>query len=459
MNVAEDQPIADPLLERVPPHSVEAEMSLLGSMMLDAKMLTEVSLVIQPSSFYVPAHRQIAAVLWRLAESRTPCDIVTMVHELKSDAMLEEVGGVDYIARLAESVPSAANADTYAKIVRDMSDRREAIGTCGASIRELFLGSHPHRDTIHSAVKALQRIVLASEDHRPVRVGDVIVEIANGWAAAEAATAEGQAAPAGSGCPVPWQRLRSIVPDLLPGQMIVLGGRPSHGKTAIALDMARHAAAAGKRTVIFSLEMLRGELGQRLIGQESGVALRMMRPGSLFSVEMQAEVHQAMERLLLLPMLIDDQRGQDAVTIAAKCQQLANSGGPLGLVIVDYLQLVRRDARFRQTNDAVADISYTLKSLAGDLACPVLVLSQLNREIEHEKRHPRLSDLRDSGAIEQDADTVMFLWRPKYQSQYSEERASAELIVAKQRSGPTGECPLRFDESRVSFVEDWNNGS
>jgi replicative DNA helicase len=432
------------LLERVPPHSLEAEMSLLGAMMLDQQRVGEVLLIVRPDDFYQPVHRQIAEVLIAMYDARVPIDLTTVNNALKERGWQEEIGGAAYLGRLAESVPSAANAESYARIVKSKAMLRSFIGAAGELIRDAYAEAEETTEFLDRVEESIFKVTEQKASGQVISLNEVLKMT---W------DEIGKAGDKGGMTGIATTRffaLDDILGGFQPGEMIVLAARPSVGKTALAMNFAEDVAATAKvATVFFSLEMRNVEIAKRMLSARAGVN------AGLFSKNPDPDtiekVQTASKELGAAPLFIDDNPGQTILNIRAKARRLKVQHD-IQLIIIDYLQLLT-PPRGENRQVQVAEISRGVKSLARELKIPVLVLSQLNREVERADRKPRLSDIRESGAVEQDADVVMLLHRfDEKEMQDQGLRANSTLIVAKNRNGPTGEVLLNFQPEYVRFV-------
>lgn len=412
-------------------------MSLLGAMMLDRHAIGDGLLIVQPEDFYAPAHRQIAAVLMDLYDHNVAVDLVTMLDALKQRDWLDEVGGADYLALLAESVPTAANAEHYARIVKSKAILRNFINVSGELIRDAFNEDQPAEDFLDMAE---QRIFDVTE-RRTAGQADPLKDILKVTFDEIRAASEGAPAGLSTG----FYELDSLLTGLRKGEMIVLAARPSVGKTALAMNIAVHCAVENHVPVaVFSLEMRKSELARRLLSARAGIDMHDMGKG-LLEEGARGKLMKAAGELAEAVFFVDDTPSQTIFDIRTKCRRLA-AQHDIKLVVIDYMQLMQhRRAENRQVE--VSEISRAIKALARELEVPVMALSQLNREVEHHPRLPKLSDIRESGAIEQDADVVLLLHRDS-----QEETDEATVVVAKHRNGRTGPVRLLFQPSFVRFV-------
>ncbi|GIW40080.1 MAG: replicative DNA helicase [Candidatus Binatia bacterium] len=431
------------LARRLPPHNLEAEEAVLGGLLLDNDLVEEVVELVGPEDFYRSAHRKIMRAILELNAQGEPVDLVTLSDALRRRGELQEVGGAAYLAELAERVPSAANVAHYARIVRECSILRGLIHTA----TEIAAGGYdPGLDVDQFLDQAEQRIFAISERKvRPsfFRLRELMVQsmktIEQLYERKEAIT----------GVPTGFLDLDRMTAGLQPGDLVVVAGRPSMGKTAFALDVARHAAAEAQVGVaFFSLEMSKEQLVLRLLCSEARMDHSQVRSGRFPASEF-PRLALAAGKLAELPIFIDDTPAMNVLELRAKARRLKRTPeARLGLVVVDYLQLMKAsplEGRKEQNREQeIASISRSLKALAKELDVPVLALSQLNRQVEQRSdKRPAVADLRESGAIEQDADVILLLYRPCVYDRNADVHA-AEVIVGKQRNGPTGTVPLVF---------------
>jgi replicative DNA helicase len=437
-------------IDRLPPQSVEAEQSVLGALLIDRDAVIEVAELLRPDDFYRQAHGSIYAAVLELSERREPVDLVTVSEVLERQGLLDAVGGSAYLTSLINLTPTAVNAVYYARIVERKAVLRGLIGAAGriagigydestdveVSIdraeQELFAvsqkrvasGFSPLRSLLHSAYDRL--------DYLHQHKGEV------------------------SGIRTGFADLDAMTTGLQKSDLIILAARPSIGKTSLALNFAEHAAVKEGKTVgIFSLEMSKEQLVLRLLSSVANIDSQRLRTGFLEEMDF-ARLAPAMNSLAEAPIFIDDTPNITTMELRTKARRLQAESG-LDLVIVDYLQLMQSSVQSRDANrvQEVAEISRGLKALARELQVPVISLSQLSRQAEmRESREPRLSDLRESGSIEQDADLVMFLWREKERGP-DEAESDGEIVklkLAKHRNGPTGEAVLWFKKRQTRFV-------
>jgi replicative DNA helicase len=440
--------------DRAPPYSLEAEMSVLGGMLIDKEAVTKVIEILSEGMFYREGNRRIHRAMLRLFERGDVIDVITVAEQLKNTSELEPAGGIDYLAQLVDAVPTAANVEYHAGIVREKALLRRLVEQATHIIRDAYDQGERRVEDLLDQAEA--RIFQVAESHK--RQGFVwIKEIL--WQTFEHIERLQESGTGITGVPTGFADLDRMTTGLQGGDLCIIAARPSMGKTAFALNVAATAAIKHQRPVaIFSLEMSAGQLVQRLLCSEGRVDAQRLRTGRLTREE-NARLGTAAGHLNTAPIWIDDQAGSNVLEVRAKARriqsELTSDGTSLGMLIIDYMQLMSGTGASESRVQEVSQISRGLKALARELEVPLVALSQLSRgpESRTDKR-PMLSDLRESGSIEQDADVVMFLYRPEYYAS-AEERADlegkAELIVAKQRNGPTGMVNLYFEKAYTRF--------
>ncbi len=450
---------ADVTLERPLPSNIEAERCILGAVLLDNHVLNTAVERLRSEDFFLSQHRHIFERMIQLAEKRHAIDTVTLMEDLSSHGVLEASGGVAYISQLADGLPRVTNVEHYARIVKEKAVLRSLIHSA-AAIQEQALAAGDEADTILD--RAENAIFQLAEDR--VRTGLIGIKevVRDGFERLEKIFSEGRRI---TGLATGYAGLDNETAGLQPSELIILAARPSMGKTALALNIASNIALRHKLPVaIFSLEMSKESLLLRMLAAEARVDAHKFRTGHMNRDDW-GKITGTLATLGEAPIWIDDSASSTVLEMGAKARRLVRDGG-LSVMIVDYLQLVVPAGSGRGTNrqEEVAGMSRALKGLAKELKIPVIVLSQLTRAPEREDRKPQLSDLRESGAIEQDADVVMFINRPNfYKTDLPEEdRAKAELIIAKQRNGPTGTLNFVFLGRHTRFEEAapdaWNSG-
>ena len=431
---------------RVPPHNLEAEESLLGAMLLSRDAIADAVEVVHTEHFYRPAHAHVYDAISALYAAGDPVDPVTVAEELDRAGVVETIGGLDGLINLQLNTPATSNASKYATIISERYTLRRLIETAG-EIAEI---GYSRPDDVTKAVdEAENRMFQVAQG----RVADTMGEIRELLdATLDRLEQLYEAGDAITGTPTGFLDLDDLLSGLQPNALVIIGARPAMGKTSFALNMAAHAAVReNKPVLVFSLEMGHLELSQRLLCSEANVDAKKMRDGKL-KEEDWTRISNGIGRLAEAPMWIDDNPNLTIMEIRAKARRLKSRVGDLGMIVVDYLQLMtgRSTAESRQVE--VAEISRGLKILARELQCPVVGLSQLSRNLEmRQDKRPMLADLRESGSIEQDADVVMFIYRDEVYNPGSESEGMAEIIVAKHRNGPTGTVHLGFVPRFTSF--------
>jgi replicative DNA helicase len=441
---------SDVTLERPLPHNLEAERSILGAILLDNHALNAAVEKLRAEDFFLTQHRHIFERMIQLGEKQQAIDTVTLMEDLSRSGTLESAGGVAYLSQLADGLPRVTNVQHYARIVKEKAVLRSLIFSASA-IQEQALAAGDEADIILD--RAESAIFQLAEDR--VRAGLVGIKdlVKDGYERLEKIFSEGRRI---TGLPTGYAGLDNETAGLQPSELVILAARPSMGKTALALNIAQNVALRQREPVaIFSLEMSKESLLLRLLASEARVDAHKFRTGHM-NREDWAKVTTALAGLGDAPIWIDDSASSTVLEMGAKARRLKRDRG-LSLMIVDYLQLVVPTGTGRNTNrqEEVSSMSRALKGLAKELKIPVIVLSQLTRAPEREERKPQLADLRESGAIEQDADVVLFINRPNfYKTDLPEEdRAKAELIIAKQRNGPTGTLNFVFLGRHTRFEE------
>lgn len=438
------------MIDRLPPQSIEAEQSVLGAVLIDRDAMIEIAEFLKPEDFYRQAHARIYAVMLDLSERREPIDIVTVSEALERSGDLEAIGGRAYLGTLTNQTPTAVHAAQYARIVERKSLLRNLIGAAGkiagigyedpAEVQEaidraeseLFAVSQRRIGAGFSALKGLLHEAYDRLDYLHAHRGEM------------------------SGIRTGFQDLDTLTTGLQKSDLVIIAARPSVGKTSLALNIAEHASVKDKKSVgIFSLEMSKEQLVLRLLSSVANIDSQRLRTGFLEEMDF-ARIAPAMNALSEAPIYIDDTPNITTMELRTKARRLQAEAG-VDLIIVDYLQLMQSSTTTRDANrvQEVSEISRGLKALARELKVPVIALSQLSRQPEmRESKEPRLSDLRESGSIEQDADLVMFLWREKERG--SDDQVTdgevVKLKLSKHRNGPTGEIDLWFKKAQTRFV-------
>jgi replicative DNA helicase len=433
---------ANDLLKRVPPQNIEAEQSVLGAILLDNDAINQAIEILTAEDFYRESHREIFRAMAALSERNQPVDAITLTDALRTGGVLEAVGGAGYIAELAACVPTAANAGHYSRIVREKALLR-SLASISTEIASGAYDSPPNVDEYldeseHKIFEISERRVRQSFHSMPELTRESIRLLERLYERKELVT----------GVPTGFLDLDRLTAGLQPADLIVIAARPSMGKTALALNIAAHAATECEPRVgvaLFSLEMAKEQLVLRMLCAEGRVDSSKARAGYLGERDF-PKLAQAAARLSEAPIFIDDSSDTSPIVLKAKCRRLMRERhANLGLIIVDYLQLMRSARPGESREKEIAEISRSLKALAKELRVPVVALSQLNRQVEtRPDRRPLLADLRESGAIEQDADVIAFIYRDEMYHRDSREPGVAEIIIAKQRNGPTGTAKLTY---------------
>jgi len=434
---------------KIPPHSLEAEKALLGSVLIRPEVMHDIIDLVTDKAFYSNQHRAIWNTLFELHSKSTPIDLLSLSSRLKEKNALENVGGMSYLSELINAVPSSTNAHHYAELVGNKHIMRELLKAAEEITGLGYDEEADLHDILEKAEKALYGVTNISGSNKFVALKDTLDEAWERLDHLHKTTGELRGVPTG------FVELDNKLAGFQKSDLIILAARPSMGKTSLALDIARKTAIAHKIPVaIFSLEMSSQQLVDRMLAAESQVDSWKIRTGHNLSVDHDFKaIGEAISRLSEAPIYIDDQPGNNILKMRAVARRLKNEG-KLGLIIVDYLQLmVPTNANKFGDNlvQQVTEISRSLKNLARELEVPVLALSQLSRAVEQRGGKPRLSDLRDSGSIEQDADVVMFIHREADADQGGK-KEEAEILIEKHRNGPTGIAKLYFDSKKTTFM-------
>lgn len=428
-------------LQRVPPQNIEAEEAVIGSMLIEQSAVISALEMLTPDDFYKENHRIIFRQMAEIADKLQPVDLVTLSDALRAEGALDKIGGAAELARLANFVPTAANVEYYAKIVSEKATLRRLIGTATQIAATAYSSQYEVDEILDKAEESIFRISQGRTDHGYIQLKDVLVEAME--------KLEYLASNKGDviGLPSGLSDLDNLTLGFQPSDLIILAARPSVGKTSLGLNIARNVAIKADCTVIiFSLEMSREQVAQRLLCSESAINSQKLRSGFISGDDEWRRLSIALGRLGEAKIFIDDTPGISVMELRAKARRVKAEHG-LGLVVIDYLQLMRARKQENRQQE-ISEISRSLKGLARELNVPVIAMSQLSRAVEQRQdRRPMLSDLRESGAIEQDADVVMFL----YTDPELEQSNAIELNVAKQRNGPTGSIKLFFSREVCRF--------
>ncbi|MES0363788.1 MAG: replicative DNA helicase [Desulfobacteria bacterium] len=439
----------DPWLQKVPPQNIEAEQSILSAILIDNNTLPEVLEILSEKDFYREVHQKIFSAMVDLFERSEPADLITVTNILKEQGQLESVGGATYLSELVDTIPMATNAAHYAKIIHEKATLRRLIERAASITSRCFEDRGDMEDILDFAERSIFEI---SEDKVKPAFHSLADILTDTYKAVEQAYENKTLV---TGVPTGYHELDQLTSGFQPGDLVIIAGRPSMGKTALALNITQSATAAtGIPSAIFSLEMSKEQLSLRLLSSEARVDSSKMRGGFLKESDL-ARINRAAGTLYDLPVFIDDSAAISALEIRAKARRMKMEKG-LGFVIIDYLQLMRGRASAERRELEISEISRSLKALAKELHIPVVALSQLNRKVEdRSNKRPVLSDLRESGAIEQDADVIMFIYRDEVYNTEPDNpnRGIAEVHLAKQRNGPIGTVKLTFLEHCTRFED------
>ena len=430
-------------MERIPPQNTDAERSLLGSMLLDKDAVINVSGWLRPHHFYDQRHSMIYENILYLFENSLPIDVVTISDRLKKKRALKKIGGRAYLAELASSVPTAAHAEEYGNIVKEGATRRGLISCATKMVEMSYDEQQPLHEVVDKSEKLLYDIAQEGVKANFVHIKELLKD-------AYERAAKAQDADELRGISTGFKDLDSLLGGYQKSDLIILAARPSVGKTALALDMMRHAAIHEKKNIaFFSLEMSKVQIMDRLLGMQSCVPFWKIRTNQVSDEEV-LKLSNTMGVMADANIYIDDQAGQHINQVRTKARRLSMERG-LDIIFLDYLQLMHGNSKESRTLE-VTEISQGLKNLAKELKIPVVALSQLSRAIEQrQNRRPQLSDLRESGSIEQDADVVMFIDREETWNPDTEKKGVGELFISKHRNGPTGVVDLAFVKEIASF--------
>jgi replicative DNA helicase len=451
---------------RVPPHDLDAEAAVLSSILLEPLKIDELQEILSVDHFYSPANRRIYEACLALAQHGTPIDSVTVASWLKSRERLTEIGGVPYLARIVDAAPAVANLEAYARTVKEKWRIRSLISTCQRVAAEGYGDVGGVQGFIDNAEQTIYELARTPESSTVSPIRDVV---RSAFKKMEEAAQRGDQI---TGRSTGFAKLDELTSGLHPGDLNIVAARPGMGKTSFVLNVAVNVAAQkvvndvevpGYGCVVFTLEMPKDQIAMRMVCSEAHVDVGKVRRGAL-RTEDWTELTRAATFLSSIPLWVDDTPAITLLDVRSKVRriqaELSRGGGPagvneLGLVIIDYLQLMKGRDGVNNREQEISEISRGLKQLAKELKVPVIALSQLNRAVETragKDKRPQLSDLRESGAIEQDADMIVFIYRDDYYNKESSElKGIAEIIVAKQRNGPTGKVPVRFTASSTRF--------
>lgn len=431
------------MVQKIPPQNIEVEKSLLGAILLDRDALVRVLTFLRAEHFYEKRHAVIYEAMKSLFMASISIDQLTLTDYLQKQHTLQEVGGRSYLVELIEGVPTSAHAEQYAKTIKEKALRRNLI-TAAATITDLaFDEEKPTSDVVNQSQHELFQVSVQGVDKGFTHIKDVLAQVYEEAAAVDPSQGSMLGVPTG------FRDLDAMLGGLQKSDLVILAARPSMGKTSLALDMVRNIALESKKVAFFSLEMSQQQLASRLLASQSGVGLWQMRTGGLTEEEF-AKLSEGTGILSDLDISIDDSPGANIVEIRTKARRLYMEQG-IDAIFIDYLQLIQGNTREGRVQE-VSQISQELKNMARELKVPVVALSQLSRKTEDRPdRMPQLSDLRDSGSIEQDADVVMFIHREDYYDPETEKKGIAEIKISKHRNGPTGSVDLAWVKEMASF--------
>ncbi|MHC4944797.1 MAG: replicative DNA helicase [Planctomycetota bacterium] len=438
----------DRMLETVMPHNQEAEMAVLGSMILDRDAIGDVSLLLKSEDFYAEKHQKIFDELLTLYEKTSALDILILKEQLEKASLLDSVGGADYLVELAESVPSAANAEHYANIVRERSVQRRLIQAATRIIQDVRNNPEDVGDLLDNCEQRIFEIAERGQTSDTESIQSLLKA-----ALQRIDNLQGSETGRITGISTGYPDLDEILDGMHPAELLIVAGRPSMGKTSLALNIADNAATRGDKrgVLIFSCEMAREQIAQNMLCANAHIDAHKMRRGNLDEKDWQ-ELPMAADRLSNSPIFIDDTPGLSVLALRSKARRLC-ARHKIEVLIVDYMQLLTAGRRAENRQMEITYISQSLKHLARELRVPIVALSQLNRAVDaRQDKRPMMADLRESGSIEQDADVILFLYRDEYYHGTTPDNQNvAEVNVAKQRNGPTGKVELRFYPQYMRF--------
>lgn len=434
--------------DRTPPHNIEAEQAVIGAIFLEPEAFSSASELLLPEDFYRASHQRIYETMMKLSDKGEPIDLVTVTTSLANAKTLDEVGGVSYLTDIAGSVPTAANIGYYSKIVEEKSVLRRLIRTATDIVTTSFSKEDEIDDVLNEAEKSILEVSHRKNSGAFQAIKDVLIDVYDNIENLHHQNGDLTGVPSG------FRDLDRITSGFQQNDLIIIAARPSVGKTAFALNIAQNVAIKTDENVaIFSLEMGADQLVSRMLCAEGNIDAQRLRTGSL-EAEDWSKLTMAMGSLSNAGIYIDDSPGIRVSEIRSKCRRLKQEHG-LGMIVIDYLQLIQGSANSRDNRQQeVSEISRSLKGLARELNVPLIALSQLSRGVEQRQdKRPMMSDLRESGSIEQDADIVGFLYRDDYYDAESEKQNIIEIIISKQRNGPVGNVELAFVKEYNKFVD------
>lgn len=434
----------------VPPHHSEAECSVLGSMLLERSAVDKALSVLKPEDFYIPTHQQIFASMQALANRGTPVDIITVSAHMEREGKLYE-GGFDYLSKLAQDLLTTANIDQHIELIREKAALRCLIDICLRTAQDCYAGKKGSEELIARAADEIHRIAMGSARGQVVHIKEAVADAYK--QISDAFNAQGGLLGLSTGFPL----MDRMLSGLQGTQLIVIAGRPGMGKTSFAMNIVEHASAKENATcLVFSMEMSAAQLGGRLLCSDSKVDMQLTRTGRMEKQHFD-QMTESIRRISAWPIYVDDSANITVSEMTAKARRLQRTSG-LHMIVIDYLQLMNSaERKVENRNQEISQITRSLKIMAKELNVPVLLLSQLSRASERSDagKYPKLSELRESGAIEQDADVVIFLQREDYypENRTEENEGKATILIAKQRNGPTGPISVHWDGSLTKYTE------
>ena len=434
---------------KIPPHSIDAEQSVLGGLMLQNEAWETVSDIIDSTDFYRAAHSKIYSAIQNLSLEDNPFDVITLGEWLDNRQELEKVGGMGYLSNLVQNTPSAANIDAYARVVRQKSVLRELINAASTITESAFRTEGRSQEELLGAAESLV-FKIAEREERGTKTYEGMKGLLDSALHRVQELFENGGKP--TGVQTGFHKLDDMINGLQPSDLVIVAGRPSMGKTAFAMNIARSAAIKQHvPVVIFSMEMPKEQIAMRMLASLARVDQKKISTGKVAAADwprLTSAVQLLDENVNLF---IDDTPALNPNEIRSRCRRLKRDQG-LGLVVIDYLQLMQVSRATENRATEIAEISRSLKALAREIGCPIIALSQLNRALElRQDKTPMMSDLRESGAIEQDADLIMFIYREEVYDEETEKKGLADIIIGKHRNGPTGKVELRFRGEHTNF--------
>lgn len=439
------------MLEKVMPHNIEAEKSVLGSMFLSKYAAQKCVENLNKDLFYLDSHSQIFGVLSKFVDQRIPIDLTTVTAELDKQKILKQVGDVEYLTEIINTVPTAANVDEYIKIVESCAIKRRLITESTDIVNSVYESSEDLADLLETAEKKILNVVKTRKGTEFRTIQDVLYKTQQDLE--KLSQSKGEI----TGIATGFYDIDKLTSGLHPNELIIIAARPAMGKTVIALNIAINVASNNEKAVaLFNMEMGAEQLAMRMLSSVGQISQNKLKTGKLEHQDWK-RVNEAISRLAETNLFLDDTPGMTIGEIRAKCRRLASSEKGLALVVIDYLQLISGGSKYgNNRQQEISDISRGLKTMAMELEVPVIALAQLSRSVEsRDDKRPILSDLRESGSIEQDADIVAFLYRDDYynkESAIDQFTSKSEFLVRKHRSGPTAEIPLIFKRDTATFV-------